>query len=322
MEKKEEIEPRDKAVLPDDNLVVYGRFSYGGYSKTYGLFFIVVDSEERKIIKLDLDLSSDAELKNIDLELDNQEFIEKIKLVTKEGRYDKHEFISDLKRSFSEEEIDELIKWGQLDLKAEIEGLIKEKLEDLIQEQIDLEARFKLEGEEELQKNYPELFPEQEKSEEDKDDIELEEAEGDDKLGLEISLNCSPIISPTRGKKANNLKVGDKLIVKVTDEREVGQYLSDLLQEKKGQVVGVIIEIDFNEESQRYLIRIKFGPNIYGKLVVEPEVKLTYLAKNEKLSKQETDSMAEITVDKNLLFLVAGVVIIMVILIVMLMISL
>ncbi|MCK8828377.1 hypothetical protein MWH25_11635 [Natroniella acetigena] len=320
MVEKAELEQGDKAVRleTEDNLIVCGRFSYGGYSKTYGLFVIVIDSKERRFIKLNLALSSKAELK----EVDKQKFIKKLESLAKEESHDEQEFASDLKRSFSEQEVDELVRWGQFDVATEIKKLLKEKLEDLIQEQISLEVKFELKDEEELQKIYPELFPEHELNKEDEDNAEAEELGENNKLGLEITLSCSPIISPTSGKKATDLNIEDKLVVKVIDEREVGQYLSGLLQEKQGRVVGTIIEINFNEESQRYSIRIKFGPNIYGKLIVEPEVKLTYLAKNEELNKQEADSVAKITVDKNLLFLIAGVAIIIVILVVMLLSSL
>ncbi|MCK8816077.1 hypothetical protein MWH28_01695 [Natroniella sulfidigena] len=327
MVKKNELEQEDKDVrLVEDILVTYGRFSYGGYSKTYGLFVVVIDCKERKLIKLDVALNSKSELKNIKLDLDNQKFIEQIRLISEQEDHDSQEFTSDLKRSFTEEKIAELLKLAQLEAKAEIESLFKEKVEDLIQEQIGLEVKFTLKERKELRGIYPDIFPEQELNEEEEDTAETEETEEDDKLGLEITLNCSPIISPTRGKKANDLKIGDKLVVKVTDEREVGQYLSGLLQKKQGRAVGSIMEINLKEESERYSIRIKFGPDIYGKLIVDPEVKLTYLTKNDELSEQEENpgqnDVAKMTVDKNLLFLIGGVVVIIIILAVMLVSSL
>ncbi|KXS40162.1 MAG: hypothetical protein AWU54_2076, partial [Candidatus Frackibacter sp. T328-2] len=131
---------------------------------------------------------------------------------------------------------------------------------------------------------------------------------------------CTPIISAVKGIRAGDLEVGDKLLVRIVDRREVGRYLADLISTEDQQIaIGVIDQIYFNEDSKRYTLMIEFGPNIYGKLLIDSEVKLALAHElnknnNNQEAKELSTTMVQLDISRSLLFLFSILIILIIIL--------
>jgi hypothetical protein len=143
--------------------------------------------------------------------------------------------------------------------------------------------RSKVKTETQLKRVHPDFFDGVDEEQEEEDTT------GSNKLGINITLNCIPIVSPTFGKKITELDIGSQLLIKVIDQREVGQYLNNLLSSDVGAVVGTIEGIEFKEKSERYSVLIKLSSNVYGKIYIESEVKLaTPESEQEKMARLKT----------------------------------
>ncbi|MCK8827200.1 hypothetical protein MWH25_05530 [Natroniella acetigena] len=309
----------DRALLMieyvDKNFViVHGKFNYGSlHNRVYGLLSIIADGKQGEFLKYELVLSNQRELLNINLDVNNNVFMKTLDNLAPEKVINNQSISLELFSSFNPTEIFNLLELVQDKQKKEVKELIEEKLEDVLEENIDLEIYTNLTTKAQLKNFYSNLFPKQTPS------LEGEEAsdekEENDGLGMEIRLNCIPIISPTQGQKASHLKIGDELVVRITDTREVGQYLAKLLQNSEGVTVGKVKNISFNQDSKRYLILIQFGPSIYGQVLVESEIKLIILTEEEQIQ-QLTEEENKVNLNLNKETIIVGGLIALIILLV------
>lgn len=121
-----------------------------------------------------------------------------------------------------------------------------------------------------------ELPPEKE-DEEKKDALEDE---------FEIRLKAQFAIDPVKGKTVKQLNKGERLVVKIVDERRTGEYLMLLLGAKKeGKEKPVTGEVIRAEEmpNDRYKIFVRFGPGVYGEGWVGASVKLKTVQSEEEI---------------------------------------
>ena len=107
-----------------------------------------------------------------------------------------------------------------------------------------------------------------------------------------VLLKIESVLSPVTGIPANELQVGDEILVKIIDERDIGDYLAKLLSGKKqGEPVPIpaaITEINKQEETENLMVMVQFGPGIAGKMIIPPEVKIeTSEYKEAKLDSSE-----------------------------------
>ncbi|WP_408956316.1 hypothetical protein [Natroniella sp. ANB-PHB2] len=314
----------DRALLMieyvDKNFVIIqGKFNYGSSNnKVYGLLNIVADGKQGEFLKRELVLSNHRKILNINLDVNNKVFMKTLDNLAPEKVVNDQSIGSDLFSSFNPTEIFNLLELIQDKREKEVQKLLKEKLEDIIEENITLEIHADLTTKAQLKNFYSDLFPKPNPlPKEEESDIEEEQ----DGLGMEIRLNCIPVISPTQGEKASQLQVGDKLAARVTDNREIGQYLAELLQNSEGITVGKIESISFNKDSERYLILIKFGPSIYGQVLAEPEIKLITLSEEEQVQDINTDDEEKklnLKINKETLIIVSLIVLIILLLIIIL----
>jgi len=94
-----------------------------------------------------------------------------------------------------------------------------------------------------------------------------------------VLLKVEPVLSPVRGVPATELEIGDQILVKIIDEREIGEYLCELLKGKdeSGEripITALIKEINKQEETDNLSVIVQFGPGIAGKMIIPPEVKI------------------------------------------------
>lgn len=143
-----------------------------------------------------------------------------------------------------------------------------------------------------------------ESSDENKDEkIEVESTDNSDNAVKEeihirnislVLLKTEPVLSPVRGTLLSELQLGDEIMVKIVDEREIGEYLADLLKAKKDNNVipipATIKDIKKQDETGNMMILVQFGPGIAGKMYVPADIKIEvpFSEELEKISKTES----------------------------------
>ncbi len=93
-----------------------------------------------------------------------------------------------------------------------------------------------------------------------------------------VLLKVEPVVAPVMGVPALELQVNDKIMVKIIDQREIGYYLSGLLDARENQesvpVPATIKEISKQEDTDNLMIIVEFGPGIAGKMYISPDIKI------------------------------------------------
>jgi len=298
-------------------MIIHGRVSYGSYNKTYLLFSIVSNGKDGEILKSDLVKTSKEDVENINLNIDHQVFIKTLTDIGIKSKKSINSKESQLKfeRLFTAAEIFELFTLIKADDLSKFKVIFKEKLEEFLKEEINLRLFAKTLTKVKLKTYYSELFPPEEEFE-DNNDNSVETKTDDKKLGLDINLTCQPVISPSNGKRIEELLQGDEILVKISDNSEMGRYLASLLKDSTGMIKGSIEARNFNPDTERYWVLIKFGPNIYGNLSISPQIKIS----TPKIEDQKIDNKEGAIIDQRtfmlLFFIVLFIIIIIFILII------
>ncbi|OCL26441.1 hypothetical protein U472_10595 [Orenia metallireducens] len=258
-----------------DYILLQIKFSSGAssHNKNYGLIGVVWNGKEGEFINNDVALNDKDLISNIELKVDPQVFIKALQKIKDQENFSlEYQIKKGLEEIFNPTVIFKIFKLTKEDNIEELNIFIKEKLMNILEGTIDLELHIELMTKAKLRSLFPEFFQEVTLEEVEEDNSKKEEklTKGD----LNINLSCVPIISATKGRKISELNIGDKLKVKITDQKEIGQYLNKLLKNSSGTAIGVITKMAFNEKLKRYSVVVQFGPNIYGNLIVEPEVKI------------------------------------------------
>ncbi|MGM0369726.1 MAG: hypothetical protein ACQEP9_04855 [Bacillota bacterium] len=308
-------------------LVIRGRYKYGGRTKTYGIFELIGELESAKFNYVDLGSSSNNEsVYDLFLDLDNQNFNDNLKqLIALDNSQDKT-ICQELKKNLVVTKVVELLEDGQEEV---VEKLIKEKIEDEVQEGIKLELDWEFASQSDLVAVYPARFKETENDgASEKEDLDLGEGEseesnpdslsdyGSEGLGLDIDLKlkCSPVISAISGKLITSFDVGDEILVRITDNSEVNSELRDKIKTSKGLGVGTIAKIDYKEEVDRYRVLVELGNKIYGQLLVGPKVMLSHPESKVDVAANDNKNIDENNNEVGVLFTIIGLFIVIIIL--------
>ncbi|WP_041607853.1 hypothetical protein [Halobacteroides halobius] len=293
-------------------LWIKGKFNYGGRNKTYGLVNLFIDLEKEKL--MDLKIAMVDKVIELGLGSNLNFFLETLDKIKTDYRSQKAQ--EQLVSNFKASEIVRLLGAVDDNSSEVAKEIFKEKLEDITQEAINFKVKTKLFSRDELEESYPKLFDEDKKEVESQTEDETIENDQETKLDARIELKCSPVISAVAGKRITDLQLQDELVVQVKDDRDIGQDIAELLQ-KQGQdkVVGTIEEIKHDQELDRYHIVVKFKRNIYGKLVVDPEVKLTITEESRANveSREKSDSTFNLDQEELVLFAILGLIVIVII---------
>lgn len=113
-----------------------------------------------------------------------------------------------------------------------------------------------------------------------------------------VVLEVSLILSPVSGIPIYELKEGDKILIKITEQSNRGQYFIDLLNASvNNEIVPVpATVVKSTKEGKIYTVLVNIGPGIYGKSLDEDTVKIKRYdpAQDPRKKKQETQ-VPEIT---------------------------
>jgi len=285
-------------------------------NKSYGLLGMIITSEN-ELVNLDIAVNYEHtalanEYINIDLKEQEDLFIDLLK--ERKKNYRSKIIKQELLKNIEENDIVKIMELSEEDNQEEIIKIITENIKFIINEEVEMNIYLETMTEEELREHRSDLFEEvevdddenkaQTKNKEKKKAKRLKLVKEKDKveeatLDEEIKLNCSPVVSPTKGSNISSLNKGDKIKVKITDRSEKGHELSKLLTGRKGSTVGKIEQINYKADVDRYQILIKLRNNIYGSFNASEGLKIETLresntAKSE--SKRNKSNRSIITI--------------------------
>jgi hypothetical protein len=91
-----------------------------------------------------------------------------------------------------------------------------------------------------------------------------------------VILEVSLVLSPVSGVAIADLKDGDKIMVKISEQSSRGQYFIDLLNATKDNEIIPIpaTVVRTNKEAKIYIVLANIGPGVYGKSLDEDNVKV------------------------------------------------
>jgi hypothetical protein len=93
-----------------------------------------------------------------------------------------------------------------------------------------------------------------------------------------IIMAAQALIAPVEGTPIPKFKPGDVIFTDIIDQREIAVYLKKLLideqSEKTGKIPAVIEEMDYASETENVSIIVKYGPGIYGRVIVHRDVRI------------------------------------------------
>ncbi len=310
--------------VPKDIFAVKGKFitQVTGY---YGAFFFCYDGKEGNIKRLISVISDDKDVAKFDLALPWQRFEEILYDYARNKKVDALK-IEQFKRLFTDSEfiskLANVFKPGAKVKKDVFENLLLDELYNIFAD-TNIAVKFEIEMTDAfaLNKSLKEAdyILEEEKKEERSIDEEVEKSKKANQSL--IVLKVSPELSPVRGVEIKNLEFGDEIQVRITDEREIADYLAELLGGKvdsiRVPIYTKIVEVK-ELEGGNVGVLTQFGPGIMGMFKVPEDVKVV----TREVAEEEPE-VKEVRNKKELspLLILAGIFVIIVIFIVLIMMS-
>ncbi|SDC38008.1 MULTISPECIES: hypothetical protein [unclassified Candidatus Frackibacter] len=284
------------------------KFQTESSNKMYGLVSIIADGKNGDLLKLGVACSYHRD--DVGLGISNQAFNQTIEEIKSESN---SSYDSNVQQAFHDNlnsaDVFELFTKTKQEEIQETKFMVEDILNEIFDKRVEVMVESELMTKAQVQQLIEITY-----------ESDLEETVQDEETELSIYLKCTPIISAVKGIRAGDLEVGDKLLVRIVDRREVGRYLADLISTEDQQIaIGVIDQIYFNEDSKRYTLMIEFGPNIYGKLLIDSEVKLALAHElnknnNNQEAKELSTTMVQLDISRSLLFLFSILIILIIIL--------
>jgi hypothetical protein len=151
-----------------------------------------------------------------------------------------------------------------------------------------------------------------------------EKEQKEEKVGVKdqslVVLKIDPVLSPVSGIGIKELEFGDEIQVRITDERDIGDYLAELLGGKVDSIrvplFTKIIEVkDLGDGNVG--VFTQFGPGIVGMFKVPEDVRVVTRREPEEQLPPERKSFR----DLHPMIVIGGVVLVIVILIMMVFLS-
>ncbi|MCK8823750.1 hypothetical protein [Fuchsiella alkaliacetigena] len=291
--------------------------------KVYGLISIIANGKQGDLLSLNIATAYNREVQETNIDISNEAFVQTIKQIRREQD---SSYNLEIKKAFNNTlnsaKIFDLfanVKENELELVSnQLRQILGSVFESQVEVELNAEVITKAQAK---QKTHLDLQIETEDIEEGATEEEqgevAEEKEERDKLS--IYLKCAPVISAIEGVKTENLEIGEEILVRIVDKREIGRYLADLICTEENQVArGVINDIYFNEDSGRYTVMLEFGPSIFGKVLAEGEVKLALAESLEVEENEEEPEEENLKIELDLPWLLLAVLLVLIVIVVFL----
>ncbi len=292
----------------------------------YGACFFCFDQKEQRINRFVAVISDDKEIGKFDLQTDWYNFEEQLYSYSRTKKIDGVK-IDQLKNLFVSSEfisrISPFLKPEQPVRNDLLNNLIVDELYNVFAD-TNIAVKFDIEKTDafRLNKNRDLRSEETETGE----SLSTEGADRE-KTGYEerkdqslIVLRVSPVLSPVSGSEVKDLEFGDEIQVRITDERDIADYLAELIGGKVDRirvpVFSKIIEVK-ELEGDSVGVFTQFGPGIFGMFKVPADAKIVTKINEEGSRAPVHGGRREI----NPLIIVGGIVVVIVIFILLIFLS-
>ena len=94
-----------------------------------------------------------------------------------------------------------------------------------------------------------------------------------------VNLRIDPVLAPIGGIDIERTYVGDEILVKILDERDIARYIADLIGGRDDSgipraVWGRIANNQKSQETGNNLINLQFGPGLFGTFSIGSKVRV------------------------------------------------
>ncbi len=294
----------------------------------YSACFFCFDHKEQRINRFVAVISDDKEIGKFDLQTDWYDFEEQLYSYSRTKKIDGVK-TDQLKNLFVGGEfvslVSSILKPGQPVKNEVFSNLIVDELYNLFADtniavkfDIEMTDAFKLNKNRDLRDEEAEIG----------ESLNIEEGDREkEKRGYErtkdqslIVLRVDPVLSPVSGSEIKDLEFGDEIQVRITDDRDIANYLAELIGGKvdsiRVPVFSKIIEVK-ELEGDSVGVFTQFGPGIFGMFKVPADAKVVTRINEEESRAPVHRGHKEI----NPLIVVGGIVVVIVIFILLIFIS-
>ena len=278
--------------------IIKGRFKAPA-SSSFGLFVIFIDNVSKNVEKFDVIASHFSVIYENNLAMPWNELEELISKMKWKGEYATnltHDIQSTLEDLFEPNSGRNVDIWNSVK-KAQTNktcSIFEEQISrptgdknikvEIGIENINVSDIENVKRTRETQSNTSDLLEKQASMPMESDGIRLEE----NAVVLDVAL----VLSPISGIPIYELKEGEKIVVKISEESSRGQYFIDLLNASDGSDILPIPAsvVKISSSGKLYTMMLNIGPGIYGKAIEEDNVKVKiYDVANDKRKNKGTE---------------------------------
>jgi len=264
----------------------------------YGAFFFCFDSKEKALKRFISVVTDETEIGKINISIPWRDFEEELYDYARNKKVDGLK-IEQLKYRFLEKEfpftLSKILKSEKPLNREALNNIIVDELYNVFAD-TNIAVKFDIEMTDafELNKGQGDVILEEGK-ELSPDELEKEQAEKikdtieDRSL---VVLKVDPVLSPVSGRAIREFEFGDEIQVRITDERDIADYLAELLGGKVDSiripVFTKIIEVRPLEGGDVGVLT-QFGPGIMGMFKVPEDVKVVSRGEVSAENQDETE---------------------------------
>jgi hypothetical protein len=295
----------------------------------FGALFMSYDEKKRMIKRFIAVITDDKEIGKIDVEKGWLEFEDELYDHARTKKIDGLKVDQLKKRMTGDEFISKLangLKVGRPVKKDLLNSILVDELYNIFTD-TNIAVKFDVEMTDAFQLNKGKGIVQAGRVEEDglnpeEGDAEIENQDQQEKMEQSlIVLSVDPVLSPVSGTNIQDLEFGDEIQVRISDEREIADYLAELLGAKvdsiRVPIFTKIIEVKELETGDLGVFT-QFGPGILGMFKVPEDVKIaTRGVLEEEPQSVEKKKQREV----NPLIVVGGIVAVLILFIVLVFIS-
>jgi len=248
----------------------------------YGAFFFCFDSKEKDLKRFIAVVTDETEIGKINVSIPWRDFEEELYDYARNKKVESLK-IEQLKQRFLEKEF--FTRFSKV-LKPE-KPVNRESLNNIIIDELynvfadtNIAVKFNVEMTDafELNKGQGEsILEERELSPEQVEKEQAEKKKESIKDHSLVVLKVDPVLSPVSGREIREFEFGDEIQVRITDERDIADYLAELLGAKVDSIripiFTKIIEVK-PLEGGNVGVLTQFGPGIMGMFKVPEDVKV------------------------------------------------
>jgi hypothetical protein len=290
----------------------------------YGAVFFCFDEKEKKIKRFISVVTDDREIGKIDVSMRWRDFEDELYEYARTKKVDGLK-IEQLKQKFLEKafvsKIANILKTGKPVLNDVLNNLVVDTLYNVFAD-TNIAVKFHIEMADAFELNKGTTVPLSgetgagQRVVSEGGETEHREEKASVKDQSLVVLKVDPVLSPVSGVSIKELEFGDEIQVRITDERDIGDYLAELLGGKidsiRVPVFTKIIEVkDLGDGNVG--VFTQFGPGIVGMFKVPEDVRVVTKRETEEQPVAEKKSFREL----HPLIVVGGIVLIIIILIMM-----